>query len=66
MKSRWTIGFEQKEKNRIFRLSFVVGFVFFFFKIAITYISTDGLILLSERFLSPSPSICCQKRRPRG
>lgn len=48
MKSRWTTGFEQKEKNGIFRLSFVVGF--FFFKIAITYISTDGLILLSERF----------------
>lgn len=47
MKSRWTIGFEQKEKNGIFRLSFVVGF---FFKMATTYISTDGLFLLSERF----------------
>lgn len=46
MKSRWTTGFEQKEKNRIFRLSFVVVV----FKIAITCISTDGPFLLSERF----------------
>lgn len=30
MKSRWTTGFEQKEKNGIFEVEFCCYFVFFF------------------------------------
>lgn len=43
MQSRWTIGFEQKEKNGIFRLRFFV--VVFFLKIAIAHISTEVFLV---------------------